>query len=319
MKIVFAPSHLAVEDGIPELKSKYPDIEFVYCASREDIPDSIVEADVFVGGLDRDLFLRAKGLKWIQATSSGVDYFVAIPELVESDTLLTSASGTHAGAVADSAIGMILAFTRGIRDSIFKQQQRLWSQGLRGKAVELARSTVGIIGLGNLGRQMAKRAHGFDARIIAVDLYPSNKPDFVSELHGFDKIDDLLRESDYVIVTVPRTPQTTGMIDAEKLSLMKPTAMLVGMSRGGIIDQVALAQALLGEQLASAALDVFDTEPLPEDSELWDIENLLITAHISGGTQHEAQYVLEIFSDNLDRFRRGDLPLRNQVDKHLGF
>ena len=136
-----------------------------------------------------------------------MDYFVAIPELVDSDVLLTSASGTHASAVADSAIGMILAFTRCIRDSIFKQQRGQWDQSLRSKAVELARSTVGIIGLGNLGRQMAKRAQGFDARIIAADLYPSNKPDFVHELHGFDKLSGLLRESDYVIVTVPRTPR----------------------------------------------------------------------------------------------------------------
>ena len=319
MKIVFAPTHLAVRDGIPCLKNKYPEFDFDYCNSREEIPDSIVDADIFVGGLNRDLYLQAKKLKWIQSTSSGVDYFVAIPELVDSDVLLTSASGTHAGAVADSAIGMILAFTRCIRDSIFKQQRRQWDQSLRSKAVELARSTVGIIGLGNLGRQMAKRAQGFDARIIAADLYPSNKPDFVHELHGFDKLSDLLRESDYVIVTVPRTPQTTGMIGAEQIALMKPTAMLVGMSRGGIIDQGALADALLSGQLASAALDVFDPEPLPEDSELWDIENLLITSHISGGTQHEGQYVLEIFSENLDRFCQGDLPLRNQVDKQLGF
>ncbi len=118
---------------------------------------------------------------------------------------------------------------------------------------------------------MAKRAQGFDARIIAADLYPSNKPDFVHELHGFDKLSDLLRESDYVIVTVPRTPQTTGMIGAEQIALIKRTAMLVGMSRGGIIDQGALADALLSGQLASAALDVFDPEPLPEDSELWDL------------------------------------------------
>ena len=319
MKIVFAPTHLAVRNGIPELRKKYPDLNFVYCASREEIPDSIVDADVFVGGLNRDLYLRANKLKWIQSTSSGVDYFIAIPELVDSDMLLTSASGTHAGAVADSAIGMILAFTRCIRDSVFKQQQRQWDQGLRSSAVELARSTVGIIGLGNLGRQMAKRAHGFDARIIAVDLYPFNKPDYVSELHGFDKLDDLLRKSDYVIVAVPRTPQTVGMIGDEQIGLMKSTAMLIGMSRGGIIDQAALADALSSRRLASAALDVFEPEPLPEDSELWDIENLLITSHISGGTQHEGQYVLEIFGENLDRFCRGDLPLRNQVDKQLGF
>ncbi len=319
MKVVFAPTHSAVKDGIPKLKSKYPDMNFHYCAGRDDIPLEIQNADIFVGALNRELFLTAKKLKWIQSTSSGVDPLLAITELVDSDVLLTSASGTHAGAVADSALGMILAFSRGIRESIFKQQQQQWSPELRTKAVELAQSTVGIIGFGNLGRQMAKRAYAFDARIVAVDLYPSNKPNYVSELHGFNKLDDLLREADYVIVTVPRTPQTRGMVGAKQLSLMKSTAMLVGMSRGGIIDEVALSQALREGRLAHAALDVFDTEPLAKDSNLWNIKNLLITAHISGGTQHEGRHVFEIFYENLELFRCGKLPLRNQVDKRLGF
>jgi phosphoglycerate dehydrogenase-like enzyme len=138
-------------------------------------------------------------------------------------------------------------------------------------------------------------------------------------LWGFGRLGDLLRESDYVVVTVPRTPQTLGMIGAEQLALMKPSAILVGISRGGIIDQRALAQALREKRLAAAALDVFETEPLPADSELWDMENLLITPHVAGGTQFETQYILDIFRENLERFMRGDLPLRNQIDKQRGF
>lgn len=109
------------------------------------------------------------------------------------------------------------------------------------------------------------------------------------------------------------------MIGAEQLALMKPSAILVGISRGGIIDQKALAQALREKRLAAAALDVFETEPLPADSELWDMENLLITPHVAGGTQFETQYILDIFRENLERFMRGDLPLRNQIDKQKGF
>ena len=320
MRVLFGPTHLALESAIPECKRKYPDLEFIACANREDIADLIAAADVYVGWLNRDLFLAAKHLKWIQSSSSGVDYFLAIPELIESDVLLTSASGTHAAGVAESAMAMILAFTRGVRDSVFQQQQRRWGQReIRPKLVELTQSAMGIIGCGNIGRQIAKRAAAFDMRIIAVDLYPGDKPDYVSELWGFDRLGDLLRESDYVVVAVPRTPQTRGMIGAEQLALMKATAMLVSMSRGGIIDETALASALCESRIAAAALDVFETEPLPEDSELWGLENLLIMPHVSGGTQFESQHVLDIFHENLERFVRGALPLRNQVDKARGF
>lgn len=178
---------------------------------------------------------------------------------------------------------------------------------------------MGLIGFGVLARSLAKHAQAFDVRIIAVDLYPANKPEYVSELWGIEHLNDLLRGSDYVVVTVPRTPKTRGMIGAEQFALMKPNAMLVGISRGGIIDQVALARALRERRIAAAALDVFEPEPLPADSELWGLENLLITPHIAGGTQFECQYVLEIFEENLGRFLQGKLPLRNQVDKQEGF
>ena len=127
MKILFGPNHMKLEDGIPEFKKTYPDAEFIRCAKPEDAPRLIADADVYIGWLNRDLFLAAKNIKWIQSPSSGVDYFVSIPELVESDVLLTSASGTHAACVAESAIAMILAFTRGIRDSILAQQQKQWA------------------------------------------------------------------------------------------------------------------------------------------------------------------------------------------------
>jgi len=128
-----------------------------------------------------------------------------------------------------------------------------------------------------------------------------------------------LAQSDYVVVTVPRTPETMDMIGAEQMGKMKPTAILVGISRGGIINQEAMAEALRQGVIGAAAVDVTTPEPLPEDSDLWDLENLLITPHVAGGTQHEAQYVLEIFKENLAKFLSGEFPLRNQVDKERGF
>ena len=161
---------------------------------------------------------------------------------------------------------------------------------------------MGVIGLGRVGRALAKRAAAFDMRILAVDAYPGNKPDTVDELWGLDKLDDLLAESDYVVVTVPRTPETMNMIGAEQMERIKPTAILVGISRGGIINQEAMANALREGKIGAAAVDVAYPEPLPEDSDLWDLENLLITPHVAGGTQHEGQYVLEIFKENLAKY-----------------
>jgi phosphoglycerate dehydrogenase-like enzyme len=320
MKVLLGPNPMGLEKCLHNLKKEYPQVEFVYCAEQKDLADAITDADIYIGWLNSGHLLTAKKLKWIQAPSSGVDYYLNIPELMKSDVLLTNARGTHSVCLAESALAMIFAFTRGIRDATLRQQQRVWDiQEIRSKLVELTGSTMGIIGFGTVGRALAKRAQVFDMRIIAVDLYPADKPDYVNELWGFDRLGDLLRESDYVVVTVPRTPQTLGMIGAEQLALMKPSAMLVGISRGGIIDEKALAQALREKRLAAAALDVFETEPLPADSELWDIENLLITPHVAGGTQFETQYILDIFRENLERFMRGELPLRNQIDKQKGF
>ena len=320
MKVLLGPNPMGLEKCLPNLKKEYPQVEFVYCAEQEAIADAITDADIYIGWLNSAVLLAAKNLKWIQSPSSGIDAYLKIPELIESDILLTSARGTHSVCLAESVLAMIFAFTRGIRNAMLRQQQHVWAMPeIRSKLVELTGSTMGIIGFGTVGRALAERAQVFDLRIIVVDLYPADKPDYVSELWGFDRLGELLCESDYVVVTVPRTPQTLGMIGAEQIALMKPSAMLVGISRGGIIDQVALAQALREKRLAAAALDVFEPEPLPADSELWDLENLLITPHAAGGTQFENQYILDIFRENLERFMRGDLPLRNQIDKQRGF
>jgi phosphoglycerate dehydrogenase-like enzyme len=155
--------------------------------------------------------------------------------------------------------------------------------------------------------------------ILAVDVYPTDKPDQGLQVFGTEGLDTVLRESDYVVITVPLTPETRGMIGAEQLALMKPTAILIGISRGGIIDETALVAALTSGQLAAAALDVFATEPLPKDSPLWDTPNLIVVPHAAGGSQYEAAAVRGIFRENVERFVRGDFPLRNEVSKQRGY
>jgi phosphoglycerate dehydrogenase-like enzyme len=311
---------MGLEEAISEFREAFPQVTFVHCADRGALPQEIADAEVYVGWLDRDLFLAAKELQWVQSPSSGINYYLAIPEFVESDVLLTSARGTHGACLAESVIGMILAFTRGIRDCVLYQEEHTWAiRQVRPKLVELTGSTMGIIGFGTVGRAVAKRAQAFDMHIVAVDLYPDDKPDYVDWLEGLDHLSDLLQSSDYVVVTVPWTPETEDMIGPQQLDAMKTGAIIVGISRGGIIDQDALAQSLRQGQLSAAALDVFKPEPLPPESELWDLDNLLITPHAAGGTQFEGLYILEILKENLGRFFAGDLPLRNQIDKQRGF
>jgi len=321
MKVLVGFNPMDLGYCIPDLKEKHPDVEFAHCVDRDVFKKEISDTEIYLGWISREEFLAAEQLRWIQSPSSGVDSFLKIPELVEGPVYLTSASGTHGACLAESTMGMILAFTRGIRDCVLAQQQRSWEIGrkARPRLLELTGSTMGIIGLGRVGRALAKRAHAFDLRIIAVDMYPENKPDYVSELWGLDRLDDLLKESDYVVVAVPGTPETKGMLGAEQIALMKSGAMLVVISRGGIVDQKALAQALREKHLAAAALDVFDPEPLPEDDELWELDNLIMTPHIAGGTNLEGKYIVEIFRENLERFLNHDFPLRNQVGKKRGF
>jgi phosphoglycerate dehydrogenase-like enzyme len=321
MKVLVGQNPMGLEQGISALQAQYPELKFVHCPDRgERLAHELADADIYVGWINRDLFLGAPNLKWIQSPSSGVNYYLDIPEIRSGEVLLTSASGTHAAAVAESAIGMILAITRGIRPAILDQANHLWNPGpIRSILRELTGSTVGIVGLGAIGRAFAQRIKAFDTRVIAVDLNPHTSSPHVDEVHGLDTLDDLLAESDYVVVLVPFTAQTEKMIGAAQLAKMKPTALLVPMSRGGIVDEKALVAALKSGQIAGVASDVFKPEPLPADSELWTLPNSLVAPHIAGGTQHEGKYVLEIFTENLGRFLRNERPLRNHVNKEAGF
>jgi phosphoglycerate dehydrogenase-like enzyme len=303
MKVLVGQNPMGLETGIPALQEQYPDIQFVYCPDRgELLARELVDAEVYMGWLNRDLYMAAPKLKWIQSPSSGVNYYLDIPEILAGEVLLTSASGTHGAAVAESAIGMILAVTRGIAPAAVDQANKVWNPGL-----------------GAIGRAFAQRIKAFDTRVIAVDLNPNATSPHVDRVQGLDKMDNLLAESDYVVVLVPYTAQTDNMIGAAQLAKMKSSALLVPMSRGGIVDQEALVAALKSGQIAGAALDVFRPEPLPIDSELWTLPNVLIAPHIAGGTQHEGKYILDIFTENLGRFLRNDFPLRNHVNKQAGF
>ena len=321
MKVVIGGNPMNIEGSMLDLQQEFPDVEFVFCPKPDIVEAAIVDADVFIGWPSRQQFVAGKQLKWVMTPGTGVDGVLAIPELKTGKCILTSIRGAHGVAIAESTLAMIFWYTRGLMESCQNQPKHAWvKMGVRQRMVELTGSTIGIVGLGSIGRALAKRAFAFDARILAVDAYPpAQKPAFVHESWGLDKLDELFKQSDYVVITVPGTEATKHMIGARELALMKPTAMFVLVSRGGVVDEKALAAALREGRLAAAALDVFEQEPLPADSELWDTPNLLITPHIAGGTQFEGTFTMEVLRENLHRFIKGELPLRNQVDKVKGF
>lgn len=320
MKIIVGPNQLGLEKAVPRLQHEYPEMQVCEAYTPDAFTSEIADADILWGWCSRAEFLAARNLKWIQAPSTGVNGFMAIPELLESQVLLTNASGTHGASLADQTMAMILVHTRGLRTSMIRQMEHRWASAeLRNNLLELTGATLGIIGFGVIGRALAKRATAFDMRIIAVDLFPVNKPGYVERLDGVESLPALLAESDYVVVTVPFTPQTENMLGEREFAQMKQGAYLVGVSRGGIISERALASALRSGRLCGAALDVCEREPLPADSELWDLPNLLLTPHTAGGSQYELERLYAIFSGNLKRFLRGELPLINQIDKQRGF
>lgn len=321
MHILIGPNGAGYEKSIPELSALYPDATFTWCQEWAHLAEAIAGAEAYFGWLTPEAWAAAKALRWVQASSTGVDGFLKLPGFGDSDVILTNARGTHAAPLAEHALAMIFAFTRGIKTYVLHQQAHRWSREVRasGALVELTGSTLGIVGFGSVGQALAKRAAAFGMHIHAVDLLSQDPVDYVERTGAEDDLDALLAASDYVVITVPLTAKTRGMISAARLARMKPSAILVGISRGGVIDEPALIAALHEGRIAAAALDVFEEEPLPTDSPLWDMDNVLITPHAAGGSQYEASTICDIFKENVGRYLRGEFPLQNQVDKDLGF
>jgi phosphoglycerate dehydrogenase-like enzyme len=212
-----------------------------------------------------------------------------------------------------------LAFTRNLREILEDQKAHRWDRpGRSQRSRELSGSVLGIIGLGKIGSEIARRAVGFGLRLRAVDLNPEATAPGVDEVWPPERLDDLLREADYLAISAPITARTRRLIGARELALMKPDAYLCVMSRGGIVDQDALADALSNGRLAGAGLDATEPEPLPAEHPLWDLPNVIISPHCSGASRQTAERGRQILRENLARFL-ADEPLLNQCDKRAGF
>lgn len=276
----------------------------------------IADTDIVFGGFNRSLFENAKQLKWVQVLSAGVDGLL-FPEFVESDITLTSAKGFVGPHLADQTWALLLGLLRGIGRSV---RERTWDNrmSIRLATWELSERTLGLVGLGGTGIEVARRAQGFDMRVIAVDPEAVEAPSFVHEVWKMDRFHDLLAASDVVAICAPLTPETYGMFDDAAFEQMKSHALLINVTRGQIVDGPALLRALTSGSLGGAGLDVTPEEPLPLDSPLWDMPNVIITPHVAGGSPIRLDRSVGLFCDNLERMLVGK-PLLSVIDKEKGY
>ena len=264
-------------------------MNFELCTDRANLINQIADADAYVGGLNRDEFLAGKKLTMDSVPQHGRGRLCENPGTAGWKCYSHQRPGTHGAPLAEHALAMILTFTRGIKTYINAQAQKHWDPTVRAAGLtELTGSTMGIVGFGVVGQAVAERARAFGMRILAVDRYPGLQPAYVESLEPIEGLEKLLREADYVVITLPYTPENDNLIGAAQMALLKPTALLVGISRGGVIDEDALLEVLQEKRIAGAALDVVRKEPMPADNPLWDLDNLLITPHAAGGSQFEA-------------------------------
>jgi len=302
----------------PSLSKK---VEFLYSENKEHLKSLIGEAEILVTlSLKKEMFKQAKKLKWIHFGLAGVDRSL-FPELLKSKVLITSSKGIHQETVAEHAMGLILAFAKGIGASIKAQTKREWIQReLIDKRITLKGKVLGIIGLGNIGLELAKESKAFGMKVIALKnkIKKGEKYKSVDKLFGKEKLKEVLSQSDFVVLLAPLTEETYHMIGEQELKWMKKDAYLINVGRGPVLDEQALISALKNNTIRGAALDVFENEPLDSNSLLYDFENVIITPHIAGSMPDYYVRVGEIFKKNLERYFSGK-KLINLVDKKLGY
>lgn len=263
-----------------------------------------------------DELSRWPHLRWIQATSAGVGQFAVRTGLTGSRVVVTTASGVHARPMAEFALMAMLMFGKGAFRMLADQRAHRWR---RYAGEELAGKLVGIVGVGRIGREVARLARVLDAQVIgtvrsvegrrAEDLY-------LDRVLPTAQIDEMLGDLDFLVLSCPHTPETEGLIDARRLAALKPGAVLINIARGAVVDEPALIAALQSGHLAGAALDVFAREPLPEESPLWEMSNVLVSPHSASTAGTENVRIIDLFCDNLHRYLDGG-PLRNVLDNDL--
>lgn len=298
------------EQHLEAIAAAAPGFEIICKREKEMTPADVAAAEVVFGRPKPAWVAAAPNVKWVQLASAGADGWLGVRP---DDLLLTKASGTFGVPIAEWAMGAILMLTRNLH--IYRDQQRERQWRMQWSAREIMGSTVGLLGLGDIGREVAQRARAFGCRVVGFRRRMEPVP-FVDAVLPLEQV---LAEADFLVMVLPATPATYHLIDAERLAQMKPGAYLINAGRGSTVDEAALVEALRSGHLAGAALDVFEDEPLPAESPLWQMEQVIISPHASFiSPARNTDRRMAIFCQNLKRYLAGE-PLLNLVDRQTGY
>ena len=295
----------------------------------------IADADAFFGKMTPALLGLARRLRWVQAPTASLEHYM-FPELVAHPSALTNMRGLYSDVIADHVFGYVLCFARNFHHYIRNQLEARWApvggtpassgfttgpasvSGVDQAHLHLADATLGVVGLGQIGSEIARRALAFGMRVLAVDPVQTAAPPGMAALWRLDRLTELLGASDFVVIAAPHTPETVKLFGRAQFRQMKPSGYLINIGRGAIVDLGDLVAALRAGELAGAGLDVYETEPLPADHALWAMPNVILTPHVAGASPRIAERHLHVLLDNVGRFARSE-PLTNLVDKPRWF
>ena len=319
MKILIIPGLTLREVSEADLRRmREAGAEEVVVSTPADAIRHVGDADVVLGHVSKEMLAAAGKLRWVHAISSGVDSFL-YDEFKASDVLLTSEKGLVGEHLADHAFGLLLMLTRQLATAL-KYGPDGWNHrwDMRRREIELTGAVMGIVGFGGTGRAVARRAAAFGMDVRALDRDPVAPSPEVEDVLGLADFDGLLETSDVVAVCCPLTPETRGRFNAEAFDRMQPSAYLVNVTRGEVMVEEDLVAALESGSIAGAALDVAPREPLPPDSRLWSLPNVVMTPHTAGASQFRAPRNVDRFVGNIRRFLDGER-LAGVIDKELGY
>jgi phosphoglycerate dehydrogenase-like enzyme len=327
MKLLIAVHHPFDQWNAPawfaqRLRSDFPQLHVVHLPDYKRLDDEVSDAEIVITwSLRPEQVSAARKLRWIHSPAAAVHQLM-FPELINSDIVLTNARDVHGPVVAEHVIALIFALAKKIPESVQLQQKHIWGQQLlwdeTPRVREVAGATLGLVGLGSIGRSVVRSAKALGMRVVAVREHPEKGSDGADIVFGPAEINELFRQADYIVLAAPVTGSTKAMANAERFALMKPGACLINVGRGPLVDESALAAALREKKIGGAALDVFPKEPLAADSPLWDLPNLLITPHTAALTDKLWERHYTLFSENLRRYLSNE-PLISVVDKQKGY
>ena len=302
----------------PEVEAMLSDVptgvEVRFLPHGEALREHIADIEILFGHIGEDVMPVAPALRWVHQPHAGVEGFM-YPAFKDSEVMLTNCRGLYGTQIAEHAFALLLSITRQIPAQLEFMKTKHWE---RVPCIELAGMTMGILGLGGIGKAIAVRARAFEFNVIAADAEPMDKPDTVSELYRLDRLMDFLARSNILMVCCPSTPETHKLLSHAQFDQMVDPSYVVNVSRGKVIDETALVAALQSGKLAGAGLDVTYTEPCPPDNPLWEQQNVILTSHSAGSSQHIRRRAMQLFIDNLHRYVAGER-LVNIVDKEKGY